>query len=220
MSFRAVIFDLDGTLLDTLEDLADAVNRTLAANGYPTHPVDAYHYFIGDGSKMLITRALPPGRLDPETVDTCFETFRNDYRQNWKVKTRPFEGIPEMLHQLTELGVKMAVLSNKPHEFTRLCVAELLTAWNFGPILGQRETVPLKPDPAGAFEIARQLNLSPSDFLYLGDSAVDMQTATAAGMFPVGACWGFRPASELQESGAKALIEKPTELLELLIKPG
>jgi len=217
MSFRAVIFDLDGTLLDTLEDLADSVNRTLAANGFPTHPVDAYRYFVGDGSKMLITRALPPEHNHPETVTKCFEAFLNDYRQNWKVKTRPFEGIPEMLHQLTELGVKMAVLSNKPHEFTRQCVAELLTTWSFGPILGQRETVPIKPDPAGALEITRQLDRPSSDFLYLGDSAVDMQTATAAGMFPVGACWGFRTASELQQSGAKVLIEKPTELIGLML---
>ncbi len=217
MAFGTVIFDLDGTLLDTLEDLADAVNRTLAANGYPTHPVDAYRYFVGDGSKMLITRALPPEHRHPETVTKCFEMFRNDYRQHWKVKTRPFEGIPEMLHQLTELGVKMAVLSNKPHEFTRHCVAELLTAWRFEPILGQRETVPLKPDPAGAFEIARQLDRPPSDFLYLGDSGVDMQTATAAGMFAVGACWGFRSASELQASGARVLIEKPTQLMDLML---
>ncbi|MBC8246428.1 MAG: HAD family hydrolase [Deltaproteobacteria bacterium] len=217
MSFRAVIFDLDGTLLDTLEDLADSVNRTLAANGFPTHPVDAYRYFVGDGSKMLITRALPPEHNHPETVTKCFEAFRNDYRQYWKVKTKPFEGIPEMLQQLTELGVKMAILSNKPHEFTRQCVAELLTLWSFEPILGQRETVPLKPDPTGALEIVRQLDRPSSDFLYLGDSAVDMQTATAAGIFPVGACWGFRTASELQESGAKVLIEKPTQLIDLML---
>jgi len=217
MSFHAVIFDLDGTLLDTLEDLADSVNRTLAANGFPTHPLDAYRYFVGDGSEMLITRALPSGHQNPETIAKCFEAFRNDYRQYWKVKTRPFEGIPEMLQQLTKLGVKMAILSNKPHEFTRQCVAELLTAWRFEPILGQRETVPLKPDPTGALEIAHLLDRPASDFLYLGDSGVDMQTATAAGMFPVGACWGFRTASELQQNGAKVLIEKPTQLIDLLL---
>ena len=216
MPFCSVIFDLDGTLLDTLEDLADAVNRTLAAHGFPTHSVDAYRYIIGDGSKKLIERALPPEHRDRETVAGCFEAYRHDYRQNWNVKTKLFEGIPEMLHRLTERRLKMAVLSNKPHEFTQQCVAELLAPWHFEPILGQRENVPLKPDPAGALEIVRQFNLPPSDFLYLGDSAVDMQTATAAGMFAVGACWGFRTATELRQSGAKKLIEKPAELLCLI----
>jgi len=216
MPFKAVIFDLDGTLLDTLEDIASATNRVLKEKSFPTHKLDAYRYFVGDGSKMLITRALPEDKRDEDTVFTCFKIFIKDYGQNWKINTKPYEGITEMLDALKDRGVKMSVLSNKPHEFTKRCVTEFLSNWSFDVVLGQCDKFPQKPDPAGAIKIARQIDMLPSDFLYLGDTAIDMKTAIAAGMFPVGALWGFRPLKELQESGARALIKKPIEILNLL----
>ncbi len=216
MPFKAVIFDLDGTLLDTLEDIAGATNRVLKEKSFPTHKLDAYRYFVGDGSKMLITRALPEDKRDEDTVLTCFKMLIKDYGQNWKINTKPYEGITEMLDVLKARGLKMSVLSNKPHEFTKRCVTEFLSNWSFDVVLGQRDKFPQKPDPAGAIKIARQIDMLPSDFLFLGDTAIDMKTAIAAGMFPVGALWGFRPLKELQESGARALIKKPIEILNLL----
>lgn len=216
MTYKAILFDLDGTLLDTLEDLGNSVNSVLAARGLPTHTLDEYRYFVGDGTAMLITRALPQGKRNDETVRACLEELREAYGRNWNVNTRPYEGIPEMLDALTEHGLKMAVLSNKQHEFTKLCVADLLSDWTFDVVFGQRDEVRRKPDPAGALEVAERLKLPPADFFYLGDSAVDMKTATAAGMFPVGVLWGFRPAEELKEAGAQALIERPSEILNLL----
>ena len=216
MKYKGVIFDLDGTMLDTLEDLSDSVNRVLAARGFPTHTVDEYRYFIGDGTAMLITRALPEEERSEETIRFCLDAYYEDYGQNWNVKTRPYGGIPEMLDALTERGLKVAVLSNKQHELTKRCVAHFLPNWTFDVVLGQRDEVNRKPDPAGALEVAKRLNIPPWGFLYVGDSAIDMKTAIAAGMFPVGVCWGFRPVEELQEGGAQALIERPLDILNLL----
>jgi len=216
MPYQAVLFDLDGTLLDTLADLGNAMNRVLAAQGLPGHPLDAYRYFVGEGARLLVTRALPENRRDEATIAACLDAFQADYDQNWRVETKPYPGIPDMLDALTARGLKLAVLSNKPHDFTVRCVHELLPRWTFEPVFGLRETVPRKPDPAGALEIAACLNLPPANFLYLGDTATDMQTARAAGMVPVGALWGFRSAEELAESGAEMLLEEPVGLLGVL----
>lgn len=218
MRFKAIIFDLDGTLLNTLEDIGNAVNRVLEKKGFPLHNLDLYRYFVGGGVPMLIMRALPEGKRDDDNIRACTREFREDYRQNWKVETRPYDGIVEMLDELTTQGIKMTVLSNKPDKYTKLCISELLPKWKFDIVLGQRDSVPQKPDPAGAIEIADYLEISPESFLYLGDTATDMQTATAANMYPVGALWGFRSKEELQENGAQALIEKPQKILELLDK--
>jgi phosphoglycolate phosphatase len=214
--YQAVIFDLDGTLLDTLEDLGDAVNRVLSARGLPVHPMDAYRFFVGDGVAMLITRALPADKRDAETVRSCLEAFRADYDRHWNVKTRPYDGVAALLDALTARGLKLAILSNKPHAFARRCVREFLPNWSFAAVFGQRDGVPLKPDPAGALAIAHALGIPPAACLYLGDTAVDIKTAIAAGMTPVGVLWGFRPAEELRASGAQVLIEQPSEVLGLL----
>ena len=216
MSYKAILFDLDGTLLDTLEDIGNAMNRVLAGKGFPTHEMDVYRYFVGDGAAMFIKRALPEEKRNDDTIRACLKKFMEDYGRNWNVKTKPYEGVPEMLDELTERGLKMAVLSNKPHEFAKQCVTEVLSNWNFDVILGQRNGVPPKPDPAGALEVAGRLNTLPADFLYLGDSGVDMKTAVASTMFPVGALWGFRSMEELKENGSRALVERPAEVLNLL----
>jgi phosphoglycolate phosphatase len=214
--YSAVIFDLDGTLLDTLEDLGDAVNRVLAERGFPTHPMDAYRYFVGDGSAVLIERAVPESVRGTAGYRECLEAFMADYDQSWKVKTRLYDGVPEMLDALTARGIDMAILSNKSHLFTVTCVQELLPKWRFKVMFGLRDDVPRKPDPAGALEIANLLGTELDRIIYLGDTAIDMQTAVSAGMFPVGALWGFRTRKELEENGAAALIHHPEELLRLV----
>ncbi len=216
MQFKAILFDLDGTLLDTLEDLGNSVNRVLAEKEFPTHDLDLYRYFVGDGALMLITRALPKQKRKTEVIQACVDAFQQDYSQNWKVKTKLYDGIAEMLDELVTRNLKLAVLSNKPHKFTKQSVDKLLSNWRFEIVLGQRDAVPRKPSPEGALEIAEHLNTKPENILYLGDSAVDIQTATAAGMFPAGVLWGFRSAKELNDAGAKALLERPLEVLSLL----
>lgn len=219
MLYKAVLFDLDGTLLDTLEDLGDAVNRVLAKKGFPTHAMEAYRYFVGDGSAMLIQRALPPEARSEEMLQSCLKAFLEDYGQHWKVKTQPYPGVADMLDALTAQGLRLAVLSNKFHEFTQKCVRQLLPRWTFDIVFGQRPDVPRKPDPAGAREVASLLHIPPMDFVYLGDTAIDMITATAAGMYPVGVLWGFRPGKELQDAGARVLLEQPLDVLEVLNGP-
>ena len=216
MRAKAVLFDLDGTLLDTLEDIANSANSALIKHGLPANVVDAYRYFIGDGVTMLISRALPDENRDSDIIAKCVKGFRQEYSRNWNVNTRPYEGVPELLDALAAKHIKMAVLSNKPDDFTKQCVSELLPNHSFEMILGQRDAIPIKPAPVGALQIADRLGITPSRFLYLGDSAIDMKTAVRAGMFPVGALWGFRPLEELQEHGAQAVIERPVDLLGLL----
>jgi phosphoglycolate phosphatase len=145
-----------------------------------------------------------------------FHDFKEEYARNWNNKSRMYDGIDEMLNGLQDAGIRLAVLSNKPDEFTRICVRELLPDWDFEQVLGARPGVPRKPDPAGAVEIAGLLQLDPAEIFYLGDTATDMKTAVGAGMFPVGALWGFRTADELEKSGARAMISHPPELLTLL----
>jgi len=216
MQFKVILFDLDGTLLDTLEDLGNSVNRVLAEKKFPTHDLDLYRYFVGDGALMLITRALPKQMRNNDTIQACVDEFKKDYSQNWKVKTRLYDGISEMLDEVVSRNLKLAVLSNKPHKFTKQSVNKFLSNWRFEIVFGQRDAVPRKPSPEGALVIAEHLNTKPENILYLGDSDVDMQTAVAAGMFPVGVLWGFRSAKELKDAGAKALLERPSEVLSLL----
>ena len=216
MGFKAVLFDLDGTLLDTLKDIGNAANRVLAGKGFPTHELDAYRYFVGNGTAMLINRALPVENRDDDVIHSCLTEFLEDYGRNWNVKTKPYEGIPEMLDALNDRRLKMAILSNKPHEFTKQCATELLSNWNFDVVIGQRNGTPPKPDPAGALEVAKLLNILPAEFLYIGDSGVDMKTAVASGMFPVGVLWGFRSMGELKDNGSLALVDCPSEILSLL----
>lgn len=211
------MMDLDGTLLDTLEDLADSMNDTLSSFGFPVHHLEKYKYFVGDGMRNLVIRSLPDSaKTDTGLISRCLEAMQKNYGRNWNVKTRPYPAIPELLDALAARSLKMAILSNKPHEFTQKTVESLLPAWHFEAVIGERPPIPRKPDPSSALEIANRLGIEPADFLYLGDTATDMKTANAAGMYAVGALWGFRQAEELVESGAQRLIAKPSELLELL----
>jgi phosphoglycolate phosphatase len=198
--FRAVLFDLDGTLLNTLEDLADAMNAVLAGMGHPQHPVEAYKLFVGDGAVNLAKRALPKGKRDKGTVRACVELMREAYGKNWKRKTRPYYGIAKLLNWLKDNGVASAVLSNKADDFTKKMVHSLLPHWSFGAVRGASEGVALKPPR----------------ILYLGDTGTDMRTAVAAGMYPAGAQWGFRTKEELLAGGAKKLFAKPLDVIGFL----
>lgn len=215
MPYKAAIFDLDGTLLDTLEDLADSMNEVLTDFGMPVHPADPYRFYVGDGMVNLARRAAPPGTGD-ETARRMAKLMDEKYAANWRRKTRPYAGVAEMLAAFGKQGVRMAVLSNKPDSFTRKIVEHFFPAGTFEAAFGARDSVPRKPDPAGAFEIARLFGLRPEEFLYLGDTNTDMQTGRAAGMYTVGVSWGFRPVEELRAAGAQAIIDRPEEALKLM----
>ena len=216
MKFEAVLFDLDGTLLDSIEDLTDSMNRVLDGFGFPGHDVATCKHFVGDGVEMFALRALPENHRDEATVAQCVAEMRAEYRKRWSLKTRPYDGIPELLDDLTLRKLKLAVLSNKPEEPTKEMVAELLSKWRFHPVAGARPSVPKKPDPTLALEISQQLRVPADKFLYLGDTGTDMKTARGAGMFAIGALWGFRTAEELKDSGAEVLVAHPSEVLQFL----
>ena len=217
MTHTAVLFDLDGTLLDTLEDLGDSMNAALAAHGFPVHGMDAYRYFVGDGVENLVRRALPESaRTDEAIVRSCVPLMRSEYARRWKDKTRLYDGIAEMLDGLHSRGVRLAILSNKPHPAVLEIVEHFFSSWPFDAAVGARTGVPMKPDAGAALQVARDMKIPPADFLYLGDTNTDMITAVAAGMLAVGALWGFRTEEELRASGAHALAAHPREVLELL----
>lgn len=214
--YQAVLFDLDGTLLNTLGDISGAVNRALEKNGFPGHSVEICRSFIGDGARTLISRALPKGFATDEIIARCLADFRQDYALNWHLTTRPYPRVPELLDQLSNQGVRFSVLSNKPHEFTVKCVERFLPDWPFEVVFGQRENMPLKPDPSSALEIARRMNLQPVACLFVGDSPVDMKTGANAGMDAVGVSWGFTERRELAAQHPGAIVSEPMEILNLM----
>jgi phosphoglycolate phosphatase len=161
-------------------------------------------------------RVLPEENQDEATVQACVGAYVQEYERSWKVQTKPYTGVPEMLDGLLGRGLKLAVLSNKPDHFTQQCVRELLAKWAFDVVLGASDAFPRKPNSASAIETARRLGVPPAECLYVGDSGIDMQTARAARMYPVGALWGFRGKEELLKDGAQVLVEKPGEILDLL----
>jgi phosphoglycolate phosphatase len=175
--------------------------------------LDSYRQFVGEGVQVLFERSLPSEACTGELVAACADDFRQVYADCWNIRTHPYDGIEALLSTLVTRNVRLAVLSNKPDRFTKACVREYFPDFPFEAVLGQRDGVPRKPDPVGALEIAAVMDLAPDEFLYVGDTAVDMQTAIAAGMFPVGVLWGFRPLPELLAGGSRAVIEHPAELL-------
>ena len=211
---QAVIFDLDGTLADTLVDIAAAVNAALARRGLPVHETALYRRMVGDGFLALATRALPE-ELRPGTLAEELRVEASAlYARGCLEATRPYPGVPELLAELGRRGVPMAVLSNKPHELTLRVTAGLFPGIPFRLVRGESPAFPRKPDPASALDAAASLGAAPAATIYLGDSDVDMATALAAGMTALGAGWGFRGARELEAAGAKAVLATPGELLD------
>ncbi len=183
--------------------------------GFPTHPIESYRRFVGDGAGCLARRVLPDDHQDDETVDRCRVAISAEYAKCWADNTKPYPGVPELLAELQARSVPMAVLSNKPHNATRTVVEGYFPDSHFQVVRGALPSVPVKPDPAGAIQIAEELDILPERFIYLGDTDTDMRTAVAAGMFPAGALWGFRTAEELTANGAKVLVKTPQEVLNL-----
>jgi phosphoglycolate phosphatase len=216
MRFSAVIFDLDGTLLNTLADIADSANRVFSAHGLPTIPRDRFKTYVGEGVTRLFERSLPEEMRNAESIEEFGAQFRREYAQGWNVLTEPYVGATELLREVAQRGIPMSVLSNKPHEFTVRCVSEYFAGHEFELVLGVSDETPPKPDPAGALRIVSDLGVTAEQTLYLGDTGTDMQTAVAAGLHPVGALWGFRAREELVDNGAVQLIASPLELLPLL----
>lgn len=214
--YKAIIFDLDGTLIDSLHDIADSMNRVLSAHGYPVHEYDAYRYFVGKGLKNLAENVLPEKERQTETIQSVFKDLMTEYGNNVVRKTVLYNGIPELLDELSKRGIKLAVLSNKAHELTTNISEKILNKWNFDVILGSRTDIPRKPDPTGAYICIKELGIKRENILYIGDSGVDMQTAINACLTSVGVTWGFRTKKELLENGAVHIIDKPSELIDLL----
>lgn len=215
MNYEAVIFDMDGTLLDSIEDIALCMNRVLQNLGLKTFTGDEYKYLVGDGMLALAERAIPPDQWSEELVQHCFLGMKNEYAQHWADHTRPYPGIPELLDELTARGVKIAILSNKPDHFTQIMAEKLLADWQFNWVQGVNDGIPRKPDPHGALTIARMMNVAPDRVLYVGDTSTDMKTGVNAGMKTIGVLWGFRERAELIENGAEVIISQPLELLPL-----
>jgi phosphoglycolate phosphatase len=188
----------------------------LSQLGFATHSARACKYFVGDGVRNFVERSLPEDHRDEATIAKMIPLYRQAYGRCWDRKTRPYEGIPELLDELTRRGLERIVYSNKPDEFTHLTVKKLLSKWTFAAIVGAREGWANKPDPTAALDIASRLGIEPARFVYVGDTNTDMQTATAAGLFQAGALWGFRTADELLANGAKVLLKHPLDLLKIL----
>ena len=216
MMHKGIIFDLDGTLADTLADIANSMNRVLQEKGYPVHPVEDYRYLIGRGLENLVTTSLPREAHLPSIIAACLMDLMLDYRDNCLAHTHLYPGIETLLFQLQEMGLKLAVFSNKADDLTQIIVKSLMPGIRFGQIVGARPDYPKKPDPSGARLISSSLGISPEQIIYLGDSDVDMQTARGAGMLAVGVLWGFRTKEELLLNGADHLLNDPSELMTLL----
>ena len=220
-ALKAILFDLDGTLIDSLADLATAINRMLALKGYPPRELALFPKFIGEGMRQLVERALPEEARQPENVQACLEEYVRQYEQCWHEQTRVYEGMPEVLAALKAQGYQVGCISNKAHGFTQLCCDHFFGAGAWEVVFGQREGVPRKPAPDAAHEAAARLGVAVEECAYVGDSGIDMQFANAAGMVAVGVTWGFRSEAELRENGAQVLLNRPQDLLALLLgQPG
>lgn len=215
MKTELAIFDLDGTLLDTIGDLAVACNASLALRGLPQHSYDEYCGFVGNGIMRLVERALPEPLRSPENVALVRADFVAYYTDHLDVRTEPYPGIPELLAELVRRGVKLAVASNKFQAGTEKVIRSFFPDIRFEAVLGQREGVPLKPDPAVAEEILTLTGIPREQALFVGDSAIDILTAQAAGIRSAGVTWGFRQRTELEEAGADRIVDRADELLDL-----
>lgn len=210
-----MIFDLDGTLVDSLEDLADSANEALHRHGFSAHPVAAYKRFIGNGVRQLVKNAVPEGTPENVAEDILTE-FRVIYNNNYVNKTKPYGNVVEMLVRLKAMGIRMAVCSNKPHGPTNEIIDKLVGKEFFEVIFGEREGIPRKPDPAALLEAAGFMGVQPGETIYLGDSGGDMVSAKNAGMYAAGALWGFRDREELEENGSRVLFSDPLELVDFI----
>lgn len=210
---KLVIFDLDGTLLNTIEDLGQAANYALERNGYATHSMASYPYFVGNGVRRLVTRVLPEDARDDENVDRVLGDFMKYYDEHCIDYTKPYNGMPELLQDLRDMGVMMAVASNKYQQAVSKIIPHYFPDINFIAIEGQKDGVNVKPDPSIVFSILTQARVPKADALYIGDSGVDMETARRACIDSVGVTWGFRSKKELVEYQADVIVNNPVDIV-------
>ncbi len=210
LSFKTAIFDLDGTLLNTLADLTDAVNHTLAQHGYPRRTQKEIRRFLGNGSKYLITKSLPEN-IPLETVEKIHEEYLAWYGPHSSIKTAPYEGIPELLDALKTQGIGLAVVSNKGDEQVKSLAEKHFPQISIA--IGERAGIRRKPHPDSILEVMKELNADPETTIFVGDSEVDLQTAKNTGILPVAVCWGFRDREELEQNSPALLLEHPLDLL-------
>lgn len=217
--FDGVIFDLDGTLLDSLNDIANAANATLAKLQLPTWPIANYKHYVGDGVRVLFERALGASAQVPGVLERCLEIYQGEYNNSWDRESTPYPGILKMLASLHQAGLKLAVLSNKPEPFTLKCIERFFSEVPFDLVLGHSERFPRKPDPASAKWIASEFSSDPGRIAYVGDTNTDMQTAVGANLFAIGVTWGFRTETEIVVAGAKIICHNADELESAIIGP-
>jgi phosphoglycolate phosphatase len=217
MRFDGAIFDLDGTLIDSLEDIANAANETLRQLGKPTCTLESFKTHVGDGVSMLFQRALPETKDNPDLLAQCMAIYQGCYDVGWDRRTKPYPGITTMLEQVLESGLKMAVLSNKPDHFTKRCVERFFPDLAFEQVVGHSQRFPRKPDPTSAKWIASQLSKNPLRVAYVGDTNTDMKTAKSAGLYAIGVSWGFRQVEEIREAGAERICDNAEDLKRELI---
>ena len=210
---KAVLFDLDGTLVNSLSDLAASTNFALTKFGFPTHETENFKIFVGDGMAKLIERALPEDKRDMETINTTLDIFMEHYRAHYVDETVPYDGILELLDKLT--GVKKAVISNKADEMAIHLTRKLLGE-RFDIVCGKREGYPTKPDPTLTLEIIEKLGVAPNECIFVGDSGMDMAVAKNSGCIALGVIWGFRSEEELLLNGADYIAKKPAEILQII----
>ena len=215
MKYKGIIFDLDGTLVNSLEDISDAMNTVLTGLKYPTHTYDTYQYFIGSGLRNLVSKALPASNNSEVDIENCFNCMVTEYRDVCTIKTKPYAGILELLDNLKSQNIKLAVFSNKADELTKKIASEIFPDY-FDTAVGLSTEELKKPNPFEAISISKKWNLKPEEILFVGDSDIDMQTAVNANMFPVGVSWGYRTEDELISSGAKLVINNAVALVDLI----
>ena len=213
---KAIVFDLDGTLLDTLDDIAISANFALKTLGFKEEEVLKYRYFVGEGVIKLFENIFATSPQSNEVISQAVALFESHYAKQFNQNTKLYEGVSKMLTFLQKRGFKMAILSNKPDSFTKMCALKYLRTWQFEVVFGAREGIPKKPHPQGALDVAEALHVKPEACYYLGDTMIDMQTATGAGMISIGALWGFRDEEELVFHGAQFLAKTPSEVIKLL----
>ncbi len=216
MNFAAVLFDLDGTLLDTLSDIANAMNPFLLSIGLEPAPAEAYRTRVGSGLRQLVERSLPPEYQTAELIERGMRQWSIEYERAPADATVPYPGVDRVLAALGEHGIPCSIVTNKPDALAQVVVQSLLGRYRFESVQGDIPGLPRKPDPAVSLKMARAMGVAPEQTLFLGDSDVDMQTAIAAGMFPAGAAWGFRGAEELKLAGAREVLAQPLDLLDLM----
>ena len=215
MTYKAIIFDLDGTLVNSIEDIADAMNAVLKKENYPTHTYEIYKTLVGSGIRSLVVNALPEPHRNALNIDTCFNAMMDVYKNGCTNKTKPYDGITELLNGLKSKPLQLSILSNKADALTKK-IASALFLDCFDPVLGLKIEANKKPNPIVALEICSTLKVLPEETIFVGDTGIDIQTANNANMLAVGVSWGFRSEQELIENGAKHILKHPLDLLKLV----